>query len=134
MRPLYLYKTKYRHSHWIQPKMPLIVLCVSQSTPLLPLISLISKLARIGHTGVPQGPKLSPTLFSFYIADTPRPTKPINKYAIFFSSEQLSSDPHAKVKPHSPLQTQRKPHPRVNVADSTLHMERSPKILALPSI
>ena len=33
--------------------------------------------ARIIHTGVPQGSKLSPTLFSFYIADMPRPTEPV---------------------------------------------------------
>ena len=32
--------------------------------------------ARIIHTGVLQGSKLSPTLFSFYIADMPRPTEP----------------------------------------------------------
>ena len=33
--------------------------------------------ARIIHTGVPQGSKLSPTLFSFYIADMPRLTEPV---------------------------------------------------------
>ena len=37
--------------------------------------------ARIIHTGVPQGSKLSPTLFSFYIADMPRPTEPVKRYA-----------------------------------------------------
>ena len=31
--------------------------------------------ARIVYTGVPQGSKMSPTLFSFYLADMPRPTK-----------------------------------------------------------
>ena len=31
--------------------------------------------ARIVHTGVPQGTKMSPTLFSFYLADMPRPTE-----------------------------------------------------------
>ena len=35
--------------------------------------------ARIIHTGVPQGSKLSPTLFSFYIADMPRPTEPVKQ-------------------------------------------------------
>ena len=33
--------------------------------------------ARIIHTGVPQGSKLSLTLISFYIADMPRPSEPV---------------------------------------------------------
>ena len=35
--------------------------------------------ARIVHTGVPQGSKLSPSLFSFYLADMPRPTEPVKR-------------------------------------------------------
>ena len=35
--------------------------------------------ARIIHTVVPQGWKVSPTLFSFYIADMPRPTEPVKR-------------------------------------------------------
>ena len=35
--------------------------------------------ARIVHTGVPQGSKMSPTLFSFYLADMTRPTKPVKR-------------------------------------------------------
>ena len=34
---------------------------------------------RIIHTGVPQGSKLSPTLFGFYIADMPRPTESVKR-------------------------------------------------------
>ena len=33
--------------------------------------------ARKVHTSVPQGSKMSPTLFSFYLADMPRPTEPV---------------------------------------------------------
>ena len=35
--------------------------------------------ARIIHTGVPQGSKLSHTLFSLHIADMPRPTEPLKR-------------------------------------------------------
>ena len=31
------------------------------------------------HTGVPQGSKMSPTLFSFYLADMPWPTEPVKR-------------------------------------------------------
>ena len=35
--------------------------------------------ARIVHTGIPQGSKLSPSLFSFYLADMPKPTYPVKQ-------------------------------------------------------
>ena len=35
--------------------------------------------AMIVHTGIPQGSKMSPTLFSFYLADMPRPTEPVKR-------------------------------------------------------
>ena len=35
--------------------------------------------ARTVHTGAPQGSKMSPTLFSFYLADMPRPTEPVKR-------------------------------------------------------
>ena len=31
------------------------------------------------NTGFPQGSKMSPSLFSFYIADMPRPTEPVKR-------------------------------------------------------
>ena len=34
---------------------------------------------RIVHTGVPQDSKMSPTLFSFYLADMPQPTEPVKQ-------------------------------------------------------
>ena len=35
--------------------------------------------ARIGHTNLPQGSKMSPRLFSFYLADMPRPKEPVKR-------------------------------------------------------
>ena len=39
----------------------------------------VKSTARIAQTGVPQGSKLSPSLFSFYLADMPRPTYPVKR-------------------------------------------------------
>ena len=56
--------------------------------------------ARIIHTGVPQGSKLSPTLFSFHIADMPRPPEPVKRicYAdditVWASGVQISELEH----------------------------------------
>ena len=36
-------------------------------------------MSRKVNTGVPQGSKLSPSLFNFYIADMPRQTDPIKR-------------------------------------------------------
>ena len=36
-------------------------------------------MSRKVKTGVPQGYKLSPSLFSFYISDMPRPTEPVKR-------------------------------------------------------
>ena len=42
---------------------------------------LLSKIVKgkIVHTGVPQSSKMSPTLFSFYLADIPRLTEPVKQ-------------------------------------------------------
>ena len=39
----------------------------------------IKSKARIVHTGVPQGSKLSPSLFCFYLVDMPRQTEPVKR-------------------------------------------------------
>ena len=39
----------------------------------------VKSLSRKVHAGVPQGSKLSQSLFSFYIADMPTPTEPVKR-------------------------------------------------------
>ena len=39
----------------------------------------IKSCTRIVRTGIPQGSKLSPSLFNYYTADMPRPTPPVNR-------------------------------------------------------
>ena len=66
--------------------------------------------ARIIHTGVPQGSKLSPTLFSFYIADMPRPTAPVKRIC---------------------YPAQANTRPKIKIADSEIPLVRSPKLLGV---
>ena len=106
--------------------------------------------ARIIHTGVPQGLKLSPTLFSFYIADMPRPTEPVKRicYAdditVWASGVEISelehkvntyltemsrflrensiliSAPKSSVTLFTPDPAQANTHPKIKIADSEI--------------
>ena len=40
----------------------------------------IKSSTKIARTGVPQGSKLSPSLFNYYIANMPRPTPPVKSF------------------------------------------------------
>ena len=117
--------------------------------------------ARIIHTGVPQGSKLSPTLFSFYIADMPRPTEPVKRicYAdditVWASGVEISelehkvntyltemsrflrenslliSAPKSSVTLFTPDPAQANTHPKIKIADSEIPLVRSPKLLGV---
>ena len=112
--------------------------------------------ARIVHTGVPQGSKLSPSLLSFYLADMPKPTYPVKRicYADDISvSASGAKIPELEVKINDYLEKmseflksnsllisapkstvtlftkQTKYHPDIKIAGSQLPLNRSPKIL-----
>ena len=114
--------------------------------------------ARIIHTGVPQGSRLSPTLFSFYVADMPRPTEPIKRicYAdditvwasgveiselehkvhtyltemsqFLWENSLLISAPKSSVTFFTPDPAQANTRPKIKIADSELSLVRSPKL------
>ena len=114
--------------------------------------------AMIVHTGVPQGSKMYPTLFSFYLADMPRPTEPvkricysddlsvwalgvkirelehkINSYLTEMScflrdNSLLISAPKSTVTP-GPMPANT--HPKIKISDAVLPLVRNPKLLGL---
>ena len=113
------------------------------------------------NTGVPQCSKLSPSLFSFYIADMPRPTESVkrvcyaddltvwdtgvkipdledsvNSYleeiiAYLKDNSLLISAPKSTVTPFSPDPHQAKTHPRILIEDSQLPLAQCPNILGV---
>ena len=115
--------------------------------------------ARIIHTGVLQGSKLSPTRFSFYIADMPRPTEQVRRicYAdditvwapgvkiseleqkvntylaemsrFLWENSLLISTLKSSVTLFTPDPAQANTCPKIKIADSELPLVRSPKIL-----
>ena len=117
--------------------------------------------ARIIHTGVPQDSKLSPTLFSFYIADMPRPTEPVRRicYAdditvwaygvkiselkqkvntyltemslFLWENSLLISAPTSSVTLFTPGPAQANTRAKIKITDSERPLVRSPKILGV---
>ena len=117
--------------------------------------------ARIVHTGVPHGSKISPKLFSFYLADMPRPTKPvkwicyadditvwasgvkipelehnINGYLTEMScflrdNSLLISAPKSTVTLFTPDPMQANTHPKIKISDAELPLVRNPKLLGV---
>ena len=121
----------------------------------------IKSSTRIVRTGVPQGSKLSPSLFNYYIADMPRPTprvkrvcyadditvwasgpkiplleSMINSYLRDIDiypkeSSLLISAPKSTVTLFTPDKNQLQAHPDITLEDTQLPLERSPKILGV---
>ena len=121
----------------------------------------VKSTSRKVNTGVPQGSKLSPSLFSFYIADMPIPTEPvkrvcyaddltvwasgvnipdlevsINNYleeitAYLKDNSLLISAPKSSVTLLTPDTHQAKIHPRILIENSHLPLVKCPRILGV---
>ena len=121
----------------------------------------VKSASRKVSTGVPQGSKLSTSLFSFYIADMPRPTEPVkrvcytdditvwatgnkipaledslNSYieditAYLMDNSLLISAPKSLVTLFTPDTHQTKTHPKILIEDSHLPLVQCPKILGV---
>ena len=74
------------------------------------------------NTGVPQDSKLSPLLFSFYIAGILRPTEPVKRLC-------YADDAKSSVTLASPYAHQAKTHSRILIDDSQLLLVQFPKKL-----
>ena len=113
------------------------------------------------HAGVPQGSKLLPSLFSYYIADVPTPTEPVkrvcyaddltvwatgvnipdmedslNSYleeitAYLKDNSLLISAPKSSVTLFTPDTHQAETHPRIHIKDSRLPLVQCPNILGV---
>ena len=109
------------------------------------------------HAGVPQGSKLSPSLFSYFIADMPTPTEPVKRVcyvddltvwatgvnipdmedslnsltAYLKDNSLLISAPKSSVILFTPDTHQAKTHPRILIEDSGIPLVQCPKILGV---
>ena len=116
---------------------------------------------RIVRTGVPQGSKLSPSLFNYYIVDMHRPTPPVKRVcyaddiAVWASGPKipqlesminsylrdvgiylkenslLVSAPKSTITLFTPDKHQFQTHPDITLEDTQLPLESSPKILVV---
>ena len=81
------------------------------------------------NTGVPQGSKLSPSLFSFYIADMPIPTEPVKQ--VCYADDLTVWVSGVNIPDLTPDTHQAKIHPRIFIENSHLPLVKCPRILGV---